>query len=385
METISSVFLAACGVWAVSVARHDLASRKITNASILAGLGLLGAGLAAAALWTLLGRAGLAGDSLGGRFYWLFFLNLGLAFLVGVLLWYSEVWPAGDAKFFIVTCAALPLADPGLAPQAGYLFLRLLVNIFVAAGLWVALSVAAGLLASLRRKGALRDAAAALGARLSAAAGGGGARAALAAFLGLLSVFLAQQVAVTAAGGFVSKYILRPEVVFLFLFLLWGKLRRAFGGGRALRGAAALLLALLALGAYRQGAGLAELAAASLGNTLRFGLLALLGNLALGFLLENRGKYRLAAADIAPGVVLTAGTAAALRKAPELADCLVSCFKDGLTERQAVTLRAWLERNGEPEAGLEAVRGKAFAGWILAGAVLTLAFDRNLAALIRLL
>ena len=54
----------------------------------------------------------------------------------GVILWYAEVWPAGDAKFFMLVSAALPLADPYLRGFPNYLFLNLLINIFVAAAFW---------------------------------------------------------------------------------------------------------------------------------------------------------------------------------------------------------------------------------------------------------
>jgi Flp pilus assembly protein protease CpaA len=130
-------FLAAFFVWwGWTVAAGDLKVKKIPNRKILAGLAAALAALLLYALETALGGAGLSADYLGWRFYGYYLFSLAVSSAVGIFLWYGEVWPAGDAKFFMASLALLPLINYQIRSFPKTLWLSILINSFVLAAVY---------------------------------------------------------------------------------------------------------------------------------------------------------------------------------------------------------------------------------------------------------
>ena len=135
MKYLQFAYLAVFSWWGVSVVSGDMASRKIPNAAIMLGWRLLLLALGLQLANTAYGVYSHTGVYLVWSFYWLWCVHFFLAALAGVVLWYSGIWPAGDAKFFMLAAAWLPVINPFIKNFPGYLFIGLLVNIFVAAAL----------------------------------------------------------------------------------------------------------------------------------------------------------------------------------------------------------------------------------------------------------
>ncbi|MBI4051092.1 MAG: hypothetical protein HY400_01155 [Elusimicrobia bacterium] len=110
----------------------DFRFQKVRNQWIVLGLLLSGLG------YLSLGIPGVW-ERIPVSFYWNAGLHVGLCFLAGVCLWYLRIWPAGDAKLYIVLGSLLILAHPDLRGFPSFLFFNILVNIFVSAGLYVVL------------------------------------------------------------------------------------------------------------------------------------------------------------------------------------------------------------------------------------------------------
>jgi hypothetical protein len=81
--------------------------------------------------------------------------------------------------------------------------------------------------------------------------------------------------------------------------------------------------------------------------------------------------------------VLSTKSAREFRANPVFDGLFDDCFKDGMTEEQAAAVRDWLKKLPVRDPRIEAVRGRPFALWIFAGAVLQLVLDRNIAGLLK--
>ena len=114
MKLFHLLYLAVFAVWAVTVVNIDMALKKIPNAKLVLGGRLLLLALGLELLNTYMGERGVVSSYLNWNFYLLWCAHLFWAVLAGALLWYAEIWPAGDAKFFILVAAWLPLVNPSL-------------------------------------------------------------------------------------------------------------------------------------------------------------------------------------------------------------------------------------------------------------------------------
>jgi hypothetical protein len=385
MKIVSLLFLAAFTAWAVTVVNGDLASRKIYNSSIRTGLKLFAAGLLAAGLYTWLGYAGRAADFLTAGFYPMLAAHLFWSALAGVILWYAEVWPAGDAKFFILVSAALPLANPYLRNFPNYLFLTLLINIFVAAALWVLGSFVASGFYSASPSEFFSEQWRGIKERVSMLVAGGG-RLAAASLLNMGFLFLLQQVLSMEARGFIGRFFSRVDILFFFMFILWDKIGDVFRSRRWVITSAVCYLLYFFLGFFLFRERLWLLLGAAAANVLKFSLLLFFGRFMLEFLMEKKDTRYVTATELEPGAVLSTGAARTLRANPAFEGLFEDCFKDGLTAEQTEALRVWLGKlktEKAPDPKIEVVTGRPFALWIFAGAVLSLLLNRNLVGLLR--
>ncbi len=135
---------AECSLYAVGLGAsvQDMARRKVANRWIVAALAASALALAVMGLGTLLGARQASFLGLGTRYLPPgFYVEAGVHFLLSaaaaIALWYLRVWPAGDAKLFIALSCLLAVAQPGLRGFPNWLFLIALINIFVAAGVYV--------------------------------------------------------------------------------------------------------------------------------------------------------------------------------------------------------------------------------------------------------
>lgn len=383
MKTVSLIFLAAFTAWCASVVSRDLATRKITNASILMGLKLLAAGLAGLGVYTWLGYTGRAQSFLTYSFYGMFLLHFFWSALAGIILWYAEVWPAGDAKFFILVSAALPLCNPFMRNFPGFLFLSLLINIFVAAAFWAVGSYLASGFASASPSDFFSEIWKDLKKRLADLAAGKNKLLVAAAILNLGFVFLLQQVISLEARGFISRFFSRADLLFFFLFILWDKVGDVFNSRRWVIISAVCYLLYFFLGyfLFRERLWLLFLTAGT--NLFKFGLLLFFGRFMLEFLMERKDIQYLTPAELEPGVVLSSRSIRDFKANETFEGLFDDCFKDGLTAEQVTALREWLKKLPMRDPKVEVIRGRPFALWIFAGAALLLALDRNIAGFFR--
>lgn len=187
---LGGVRLLAWGGFLASAARlstRDWRVQKIAHGDLLLGAALAAGAYALLASNSLLGAAGKSEVYHHGAFFVDLASHFALSVLAALGLWKARIWPAGDAKLFLLLAAILPLLPREPDFEGGRLFLSALINVFLPACVFVFLQVAryawhtrlkhsAGFLRQLGASravnfflGGARDAATALGASAVAA------------------------------------------------------------------------------------------------------------------------------------------------------------------------------------------------------------------------
>lgn len=385
MKYLGLIYLVAFSWWGVSVVAVDMATRKIPNSKLVFGGRLLLLALGLLLVNTALGVDGRVSSYLNWNFYWLWCIHCFWAVLAGVVLWYSGIWPAGDAKFFILAAAWLPVINPFIKNFPSYLFMNVLVNIFVAA----AVVAIGGFLASGFYQASPADFFAELWGDIKkrlASLGGEGGRAGwrVAAYLANLSfLFLLQQILNMETRYFLSRFLGRVDIIYFFLFFLWDKIGGAFGSKKWLYATTACYVLYFFGGYFLFHDRLVLMVLAAISNVFKFSLMLFFGRFMLEHLMEKKDLVFAGPAELEPGMILSSKEARTLSQNPLFEGAFDDCFKDGLTEEQVGLLRAWMPKLPVRDPKIETVKGRPFALWIFAGAALTLLLGRNLTGFLK--
>lgn len=420
-----AVFLALLGASSWT----DFRLKKIRNRALLVGLAASAAGYAALAYWTWRAE---------GRFFVAAYYadaarSVGAAWAAGLGLWLLRMWPAGDAKLFMMLAAFLPLLTPASPLLPWRAPLTVLMNVFIPAALgivasaflWIWRTRAGRRLEAARSLGAGaldvlgRPRWAELGPELRAAARGAFAGAAARPWATLLGV-------ADWAGFFASAAVLLAVltvrygqsewtglILCAFSFFVWSGLGAVLGRARAPLAWAAVAAAFLRTPGL-DGPAVAERALhlAVYGGSVAAGMQFLkswlkgggggwwlwaLAPLALGFVAPflHAAPWVLAlgafvgagvmavsvhvredalnwkAEALEPHLVLSAHSLEVIgRDAEFFEDELGALYPDGLTHEQVLLLKDWCARNKVAELTMQ--RTLSFAAWICLGYLLTL-------------
>lgn len=368
------LFLALSGL----ISYEDWTTRKIRNRHILVGLGLCLAGSALLLTNSVLGAHRLRFWLLGEyylplRYYPHLAAHVALSLTAGFALWRASIWPAGDAKFFAVASFFVALIDPNLPGFPWLLFLLLLINVFVPAGVLFALETCVLLAARAAAASpadwrvGLKAAAERAAIRLREAWPYRREYAVLAANL-FLFFLLFQSLAPRLVAGLREPW--RSLGLFAVMFVAWDRLvtalrDRRFGG---------LLLLLVLPAALALGWSPWQAARMTLG----FGLLLGLGRLALDWVVERESRRDLRCEELAAGAILSDESWSRLSAEESLSGRLGRRVPDGLSGAEAEAVRQWLRLRGEK--GHSVYRTIPFAFWILLGSLLTLTLRASVVA-----
>lgn len=357
---------------------EDWRTRKIRNRLIVAGLLVCAGGLLLLLVNSLLGwrhlRFGPLGEySLPLSYYPRLAGHLALSLAAAVGFWRWSIWPAGDAKFFTLAALFAALIDPNLPGFPLLLFLILLINVFVPAGIVFALETVVNLALKaplLRgvdwpkwRKAKVEMAAI----RLREMWPYRGEYLVLA--VNLFALFFALQ----AASARVRPLIPEPWgslSVFVLMFAFWDALTVVLRNKKV--GVAAFAAVVLAVpaGVLLLGMDAGGLLLAAVRMTFNFGMLLSVGRVVFAWIIERDSLRELHAAELKYGDILSDGTWARLGAEKDLAGKMDERYVDGLTHGDAATLKAWLA--GRATRDYNVYHTIPFALWIFLGTLLTL-------------
>ncbi|MGD9641808.1 MAG: prepilin peptidase [Elusimicrobiales bacterium] len=368
--------------WGWTVAAGDLKTKRIPNRMVLAGLAAALATLLLYALETVLGGAGLSADYLNWKFFGYYLFSLAASSVVGIFLWYGEVWPAGDAKFFMASLALLPLINYQIRSFPKTLWLSVLINSFVLGAVYYIFRFLAqayrgwknGDQDRLRKWEAIRQD---LLAGLNSLRGGNPGKAAVFAVSLFLIFFLYKTVSFSLMGQ-LQHLVPDINLIFFLLFIGWDKVSR-FVTGIKFKGA----LGLLVLGYF--GYGLlnfrSELLLSvqySAWNVIKFSVILGAGRFVLVYLLEKFSTVEVSAAEVAPGMILSQRYFNIIRRDSFFKGGFEDSFRDGITEEEAGRLKEWVAKIPHESPKIEVMTGTPFAVWIFAGCLFQLFFNGNI-------
>lgn len=355
----------------------DWKEKRVPNRLVLLGLAAFAGGVAYHLASSALGHRGLRWLGLGEYYMpWRFFPMLGahafLSLAAGWTLWRLDIWPAGDAKLYIVLSWLLPLADANLSGFPLLLFIVLLINCFVPPGLLFAgealvrLAAAVpsvfseGLVYAVRSNGhrVVRRVKDLRPFRLEAAA----------LMINLACLFFVMRLA--------EAHLYRQPLgafgqlmIFMAMLAVWQRLLPLLH--RPLLGAAALIVFCgCAVSAAVSGLDLAELSWRTAKTMAGFGFFLSLMRMVFSHVLERSSLIDVPPEELRPGALLSDEAWEALSKDADARGIVEERNCDGLTASEAEALRGIMASRGE--RSLNVCRTVPFAAWIFLGAMLTL-------------
>lgn len=129
------------GLW-VLISTSDLAQKKILHRDLLFGSIFAGVCYSLMFAGTVLGHFG----RIAIYYHWIFYQDLlshiVIACAAALALWWARIWPAGDAKLFILLSLIFPMMPSNAPFHSGWLSLFVLINIFIPACVMVFLTAA---------------------------------------------------------------------------------------------------------------------------------------------------------------------------------------------------------------------------------------------------
>lgn len=368
------------------VSFQDWRERKIRNSLILLGLLACGAGLLLLLANSVLGarheRFWMLGEySLPLRFYPKLICHVLLSLAAGVGFWRWSIWPAGDAKFFTLAAIFTALIDPNLPGFPYLLFLVLLINIFVPAGLvfvletLVNLALAVPLLRSVNWRMWLKGRGEVVAIRVREAWPYRVEYLMLA--VNLFAFFFALQAAASRLGRLV------PEpwgtlAVFVLMVAFWGKVTVVLRNKKVGLAAFAFLVIVVPASALHFHWDARAGFAAAGRMTFNFGMLLSFGRMLFTWLIERDSLRELRTEELQYGVVLSDRTWERIGEDKELAAKMETRCVDGLTHGDVAALKSWLA--GRTASDYSVYHTIPFALWIFLGTLLTLSYRGSVVA-----
>lgn len=391
---ISTLYFRIFLLLGIAVSYEDWREKRIRNRWIACGIAACALGLGYLMLNSILGYQRMRLLEMGEYYLpWAYFpkvaAHLFLSFTAAFTLWRLRVWPAGDAKLFTLFAFFLALIDPNLPGFPLLLFMVLLINVFVPAGLVFAAETSLRGLARLPQLARMD-----LGKELKALGDRLGVRLReawpyrydyLALAVNLFAVFFALRLAEARWGRLAPGPIGHLAVYFL-IFVLWQRLSALL----RIKAVGLIALALVAAGsclaAFHFHRDMGRQLLAGLGMTLNFGVFLSLARTFFYHLIEQDSLRDMDPEALKPGVILSDDTWERL-KAEKFFPGESACrYPDGLSEDEVGVLKAGLagkSGGGSGQAPAYTVyHSIPFAVWIFLGALLTLSCRTTVVSLL---
>ena len=371
------------------VSFEDWREKKIRNKWIFSGLALVLGGYGYLFINSMLGYSkhlwmGMGEIYLPWSFYPMAAGHAALVVVTGLLTWWLRLWPAGDAKLYILFGMLVALVDHNIRGFPYLVFLKLLINIFVPAGLWVLATVLVG--SALSLPGALFRSLRPI--VIYRAVTGFYDRTTkrmrdiwpyrygfLVYFLNIAVMFFTVHL---IENRFAAMSFLKGPLGRLMLmgamFLVWDPISRVFKGKKFWRSWVVLLAWWLMDPPLRE-IDMFKAAEDALITVVIFGILLTALRTAVGLILRRESEETLDAENLAPGMILSQSAWESLRDfGRERDEEAPGRYADGLFPDEVAKLKSWKE---VPKFVVTVYRSTPFAFWVFYGTLLTLLVPKN--------
>jgi len=366
--------------WCVAVVKEDFEFRKIFNKRTVLGARIFIAAMLLSGVNTYLGLNGRVSDFLNPIFYVLFLQHFALTVIAAVVLWYGEIWPAGDAKFFILCSLSLPLINPFIKTFPGYLFLSVLINIFVVASVYAVINYISEGINRVGPSDFFSEEWNGIKERFTALARAGGKKrfAFLACAVNLSMLFLFHQIFVMEFKGFLEHVMKRTDLIFFFLFFLWDRIGGIFRSRKWLYFSGIVYLIYFICGYFFFPYRLLNYLTGAVVNVFKFSVILFVGRFMIEFIMEKKDAYFVGKDELGPGMIPSTSTLLLLKQNPVFQGAFDDVFRDGFCKEHIDLLKDWLSRLNVKDPKIEVIKGRPFALWIFAGVLLMLLFNKDI-------
>lgn len=390
MQTLLTLAGVVFLLWGMSVVSHDLNTFKIPNAKIKLGFKIVLAFLILHLALTLCIKFDLLMPFLSSargfalHFYPAYFLHVFLIAFFGILMWHTDVWPAGDAKFYIVLGAALPLVNPNLGGFPTRTFFYFLVNVFVSSAFWAFGTFFISGLQKMESRAFFFSVYDNFLKEIEILRQKYKGWQLLFVLSGILLLFLIQRTISLTVRLSIAKHLADPSVLFFVIFLIWDKLTPLFQKKAWLIFSGVCYAMFLGLGLFFFPEKLIELVETAFIDMLKLSVFIMLVRRFAVFLMEQADMQLLYPEQLKPGMILSEKSRSLVRGDPNFEEDFDTFVKEGLTPVQVMILQsnAARVRKTVPDFKYEVIKGRPFAGWILLGAILTVLFRNNIAIML---
>ena len=379
-KLVSLLSLISYFVIAARILKEDREKGKIPNKDIILGMKIVFILLFINLLNSVLGKMGYNKSYLTFIYYKFYFINFLYSFIFSYILWYGEIWPAGDSKFFILNILFLPLINFNLNGFPHYLWISLLVNIFIVSA-FVSIFIYIKQNISLLHSGdsdAFSEVKKIYFEKLKKI-NFKSPRIYL-SILSIFALFTYKQMVNLFIQNYIIKIFHRTDIFFFILFFLWPKISSFFKTKywKFILIFLYLILFLTTLIKPDPLEYIKTITKIALLNSLKFSAILFIAKTIFEDILESSNTYCASKQDINEGMVLHSAELQIIKENPIFKGLFDDCFKDGLNSEQVNALKDWLSRLPQQNPKLRFVKTKPFAFYIFLGSIIQMIINKNI-------
>jgi len=379
-ELVSFISLLSYFVISLRILKEDREFGKIRNKEILLGIKVIFFLLLIHLSNTIAGYFGYNNNYLNLEFYKAYIINFVYSLVFSYILWYAEIWPAGDSKYFILNLIFLPLINFRINGFPHNLWIIVLINIFIVASVISIFNYFKEniILMNMQNVNAFNEIKKLYYEKLKKI---DFKSSEIYLTIGsILSIFTYKQTINIFIQNYIIKIFHRTDIFFFLLFFLWPKISSFFKTKYwkyiIISFYSILFLTLFLIPDPIKY--IKTIFKMAILNTFKFSLVLFIAKAILEDILENSNTYYASKDEIKEGMVLHSEELQIIRQNPIFNGIFDDCFKDGLNSEQVKALKDWLARLPQENPKLRFVKTKPFGMYIFLGSILHLILNKNL-------
>ncbi len=367
-------------IWGVFIVKEDFETGKIKNLHIITLFKFTLFLLLTHLTLTILGNYGYVSKYLTYKFYQYYLYHIIQSAIFSYILWYAEVWPAGDSKFYTANMMIIPLITPQISGFPKYLWLSSLINIFIIAAFFSVYSYVKENSIMLKKgdteafkevkeyyKNELKEF---LKFKPQT----------LLMIFSIFSVFSYKQTLNLLLQNYIFNIFHRTDIFFFLLYFLWPKISTIL---KTKKWKYIMIIFYIGLFMYvfanqQPYEVLKNIVINAIKNTFKFGMIFAIGKVIFEKIIEVHNTYYASKDEIKPGMILSSYELEIIRKNEVFDGMFDDLFRDGLNEEQVEILKKWMENHPNKNVKLRFVKAKPFAFNIFLGCLMQIIFNKNI-------
>lgn len=372
-------------MWGISIIKEDLVEGKIKNKKIILGFKIISVLLIASFINTIYGYVGKVTNYLNFIFYKYYIIHFFYSFIFSIILWYGEIWPAGDSKFFIINLLFIPLIKYDIYGFPGYIWISTLINIFIISAFFSIFYYIRDNITMLKNQdsNAFKEIKNFYINKIKTKKIYSSS--AIFMIFSVLSIFLYKQMFNILLTKYVFNLFHRTDIFFFLMFFLWPKLSE-FLKSRYWKYIMVLLYTIFIFLIFMMPSPLEFIKitlTTAIKNTFKFGTIFFLGKILFEHIIEAHNSYYASSDEIKPGMILSSMELNIIKNNEVFNGIFDDTFKDGLNEEQVETLKKWMKKHPDKNVKLKFVKARPFAFQIFIGCLFEIIFNKNLVQFIK--